>query len=299
VVATSSGRVESIMITVGVTMTDGEQKIRKLGFSQEIPVSGVCYTAAGNGVELGGDLQRRTFVYEMLVPDGVVAATRTVWRHADLEMWVRNHRPELLAALHTIIAHGLANPVEVPSESIPGNWAAVVLGALEHVTVGNHNARLLALDNRTEQLGKDAFSEEWAEYLDNLWRYSAGEPFTAHDMRLWQVRFQDAWPKALNIAQGPQGQYAATRKSAKGADSALSGAFKGLQNRKATVADGIVRIKLVSTKRGNTFQLVKHALGAQEGDAPASATRPRSAIPELDPLDPQGHIVPTEEGAFP
>jgi hypothetical protein len=266
--------VESLMVTVGVTMTDGEQKVRKLGFSQEIPVVGVIYTAAGNGVELGGDLQRRTFIYEMLVPDGVVAAARTGWRHADLEMWVRNHRPELLAAMHTIIAYGLANRVQVPSESSSGNWASVILGALEHVELGGQNARLLALDNRAAQLGKDTFSEEWGDYLENLWRYSAGEPFTAHDMRMWQTRFQDAWPKKLAAANGPTGMYAANKKSAKGADSAISGAFKGLQNRKATVADGIIRIKLASEKRGNTFQLVKHPLGATEGQAPLGAPGP-------------------------
>jgi hypothetical protein len=296
VVATSSGKVESLMVTVGVTMTDGEQKVRKLGFSQEIPVVGVIYTAAGNGVELGGDLQRRTFIYEMLVPDGVVAAARTGWRHADLEMWVRNHRPELLAAMHTIIAFGLANPVQVPSESSSGNWASIILGALEHVELGGQNARLLALDNRAAQLGKDTFSEEWGDYLDNLWRYSAGEPFTAHDMRMWQIRFQDAWPKKLAAANGPTGTYAANKKSAKGADSAISGAFKGLQNRKATVADGIIRIKLASEKRGNTFQLVKHPLGATEGQAPLGAPGPRATGATVDPLDPQAHLTPGGDG---
>lgn len=162
--------VTSTFATTVITKPDGAESIRMLGGNDQVAVSGLLWLWGGNSIAFGGDLQRRVLAVDLEVQSGL-AFERTGFRHPELIRWVRENRPRLLAACHTILAFGLAHqPASV--EDLPfrlasfEEWTRSVVGSLAQVTIGGENvAGLLSVGRKEFVDANDAEADEWAEFL--------------------------------------------------------------------------------------------------------------------------------------
>jgi len=179
------GRLESAMVTRFTTGLDGEGKQRILQGNDNCVINGAIFTAAGNGIMPGGDLPRRTLIYTMTVDGGVLAVERKGFRHADLLGYVRNHRPEILQRVFTILAHGIQNQVDVPAYGFSGAWPRIILGSLDHLTMSGQNVHLLTMDSMKAQMATDKQSDDWSPLIAGLSEITVGTPFEARSARLW------------------------------------------------------------------------------------------------------------------
>ena len=179
------GRLESAMVTRFTTGLDGEGKERVLGGNDNEAINGVLFTAAGNGILPGGDLPRRTLICTMLVEGGVLAVERKGFHHADLLGFVKEHRADILQRVFTILAHGIQNQVDVPSYGFSGAWPRVILGAMDHLTMGSANAHQLVMDAMKAQMATDKQSDDWSPLIAGLSEITVGTPFEARSARLW------------------------------------------------------------------------------------------------------------------
>jgi hypothetical protein len=175
------------VITKLTTATDGEFAVRKLGVSTTLPASGVIVTACGNRVHLKGDTSRRFLPIRYAYSGPGSVLSRTGFRHPSLLEYVVGARPLLVAAVHTILLHGIQAG---PSRIIPGlgfshDWAARIVGAASHLTTEDgKEVGLLALEGWLESVdASSTLADDWSEFLVYAWRQLKGTAVDAAALR--------------------------------------------------------------------------------------------------------------------
>ncbi|MEJ7787410.1 MAG: hypothetical protein WKF96_21610 [Solirubrobacteraceae bacterium] len=153
---------------------------RRLGHTEQIRVpQRATWVAAGNNVELGGDLPRRVYAIR-LDPKVSRPWTRNGWRHPDLEGWAADNRGRLLHALLTIARawHAAGRPKgKVPTLGGFSDWANTVGGMLHHAGVHGFLANLADLYDQA-----DDEANEWEGFLTALRDATNGERFVTGDV---------------------------------------------------------------------------------------------------------------------
>jgi hypothetical protein len=251
-----NGRFVSNVVTAAVTTLDGSNSPRLLGGNKTAAIAGLVVSATGNNLSAGGDLPRRTMHIRIKVDGGVRAAERTGFRHKNLYSYLRDHRPELLAHLHTILSYGLqhAPEEEIPTYGFTGNWTTVVLGAMSHLTLDGRKLNHLAVDLFSSQIATDGASEEWGPLMEKLFDLSAGTPFEASDARNWAALYDVDVPFALR------------RGIIKGSDitshnSAWTRAFKNRGNQRFGCGKFDYQLRIMppaSKSRTTTYSLIRY-----------------------------------------
>ncbi|WP_433585369.1 hypothetical protein [Microbacterium hydrocarbonoxydans] len=140
-------------------------KTRLLGQNAEIAVEGLMLTICGNNVQVGLDFVRRILKARLHYTGTGTAARRTGFRHDNLLRWVTENRPELLAAIHTIVRYGIQNDMR-PNGRLGSyeDWSSIVLGSLTAVTIGDAAVSDLVLDAQQEAADtEDELADDWAE----------------------------------------------------------------------------------------------------------------------------------------
>lgn len=157
--------ITSKALTEIVTAQPGTLSYRVLGGNQMLSIEGLTLTYAGNNVAVGGDFNRRTFPIRLEWTGSVAAHERGGFRHTDLLQWVRDNRPALLAAAHTVLLYGSQHRVPTPSVGSFERWSELVLGALAHVDLGGRAMSDLVMDGRSAWTeANDAIGEEWTPF---------------------------------------------------------------------------------------------------------------------------------------
>ncbi|WP_159619429.1 hypothetical protein [Arthrobacter zhaoguopingii] len=171
-------RVNSKVLMELIT-ADGSTRWRVLGSSTEVSIPPMLITVCGNNVEVGGDSNRRFIPIRMVNRDSILAFERTGFRHDDLMTWIKQNRPQLLAALHTILAYGLQHPVSL--SSLPKGygsfeeWMTVLGSSLYYVDVSGTRAIELFSEGRREFVEEnDDEADEWAPLME-AWVKRFGE----------------------------------------------------------------------------------------------------------------------------
>jgi hypothetical protein len=129
--------------------------------------------ALGNNVEARGDMKRRV-VPSRLVPDTDHPEHRTGFKHPKLELWVSEHRGELLAAAFTLWRHWLAagRPEADVTMGSFEQWARIVGGVLQAAGIPGFGA------NTSDWLSYSEDDDGWPSHLASLHRYFADRWFT-------------------------------------------------------------------------------------------------------------------------
>jgi hypothetical protein len=152
--------------------------VRVLGVNANVEAEGLMLSMAGNNIQIGGDFGRRVMKARLRYVGKGTAARRdpSDFRHDDLRAWVLDHRPELLAAVHTIVIYGIQNHVQ-PSGSMGSfeAWSRTVGRGLSAVTLevaddkgvtSRVSVFKLALDAQETVVEKeDDLTDEWGELL--------------------------------------------------------------------------------------------------------------------------------------
>lgn len=179
--------ISGLTITELLTSIDGEREHRVLGTHEMVRQGGVVCSFAGNLVEPGADMNRRIFQIRLATTGGLSPVARTGFRHPDLVGWILENRPQLLAAVHTIMLHGLQ---QGPAYAVPGlgfshNWAARIIGALTHLSDEDGvDLGTAALDGWLEEVAEtDELGEQWGPLLAHLWARCHERPTTIAQMR--------------------------------------------------------------------------------------------------------------------
>lgn len=173
--------ITSLKLSEWMCALDGSHIQRILGGNTSTPLSGFIWTACGNNITAGNDHNRRWLPVQLHY-EGGIAYERSGFRHPDLPAWVSANRPELLAALHTILLHELQNPkLDVPLLGSFEGFCQVIFGALSHITLegkkGQENGMDLARRGLSAwQEGNDENVEEWADFL-TWWSEHLGDAF--------------------------------------------------------------------------------------------------------------------------
>jgi len=158
-------RVDSLTLTS--LTTRASLPLRILGGNQMMPVEGKIVSFCGNNLQVGGDLGRRVLKTRLRFMGKHAASQRTGFRHADVRAWASEHRPEILAALHTVLAYGLQNRIK--PNAVLGSyegWTSVVLAGLEDVTLNGESVTALAMRSQLAlSREQDEMAEEWGELL--------------------------------------------------------------------------------------------------------------------------------------
>ena len=200
--------VDSKLVSEMLTATDGTVQSRALGGNQLVKLSGLMFTVCGNNVEIGADNNRRYLLVRIANATGTTAYLRTGFRHENLEAWVRAHRPELLAAAHTILLHGLqrcaAWPDSVPRPGSFTEFATTILGSLLHVLMpSGESAAAVAMGGWEKQTEThDATAEEWGPLLAWMAGQTAARPLPVKMLRdaYKGERFPPVLPDELMVA---------------------------------------------------------------------------------------------------
>jgi hypothetical protein len=179
--------IKGLTITELISQVDGEKKIRVLGGHDTVLQSGVITTLAGNAVELGGDANRRFLTINLAWAGAGTPIARSGFRHEDLVEFINENRQQLIAAVHTILLHGLQNK---PTRTISGmgfthDWAKVILGALSHLTAENGQdvATLATGTWFTDVEESDENGDQWGPLLSFLWEQVGPQAITIKRMR--------------------------------------------------------------------------------------------------------------------
>lgn len=154
----------SEMLTSDNAMTE-----RMLGVNEAVRIYGLTLTVCGNNADLASDMMRRFLSVRQGVTGDVLAHERKGFRHEDLPAWVMEHRPLLLAALHTILACGLQAEKVADIGHLYGGykaWASVVLQAMSVITVdGVDGVEATNADRTTWTDSQDEEGQEWAPIM--------------------------------------------------------------------------------------------------------------------------------------
>lgn len=182
---------------LAAALTADVYEARRLGQSKMIRVpQRATWFAAGNNIELRGDLVRRAYRIRL---DAKMAQpwTRSGFRHPDLEGWVAEHRGQLLAALLTLARawHAAGCPA-APGPSIGGfqRWADTIGGILAHAGVPGFLGNIAEL-----YADGDHDSTAWEAFLTAIDSHFHGDRFTTGELAeaLSTPEFSDALPDEL------------------------------------------------------------------------------------------------------
>lgn len=155
---------------------------RILGQSQTINLPVRCtWIAAGNNLQLGGDMLRRCYRVRM---DAKCSKPfeRTGFRHKRLKHYVLVHRGELIAALLVLARSwfiaGCPEPAVTPVGSFE-DWTTILGGILQYAGVEGFLANSTQLHKQA-----DAESVQWEAFLKTIDAAFYGEPFTV--AQVWE-----------------------------------------------------------------------------------------------------------------
>lgn len=154
-------------IKLSELLTATVMKTRLLGANADIAIEGLMLTICGNNIQVGLDFVRRILKARLHFTGSGTAARRTSFRHDNLQRWTAEHRPELLAAIHTIVRYGIQSRTR-PNGRLGSyeDWSAIVLGSLTAVTVGDKPVADLLLDaQQAATESEDEMAGDWAEFL--------------------------------------------------------------------------------------------------------------------------------------
>lgn len=167
-------KIDSLVLTELSTAEDGQVAYRLLGGNDVIALSGMMISVCGNNIEVGGDMTRRVVSIRMEHQGEGLPQARTGFKH-PLPRWALENRAEILAACHTLIAHGIQHSTGKEWSGLGGfeGWKRTVLGALQHVTIDGGAADNLMMNGR----------DEWEEEMDD-------------DADEWQA-FMEAWSEKI------------------------------------------------------------------------------------------------------
>jgi hypothetical protein len=184
--------------SLGAALTASEHGARRLGNTQMIRVpQRATWIAAGNNVQLAGDLPRRSYRVR-LDPKMARPWTRDGFRHPNLEAWAAEHRGELLAALLTLARawHTAGRPAaRTPPLGSFEPWAKTIGGILQHAGAHGFLANLAELYDEN-----DEEASSWEQLLRAIHRtfaqqeFSTGQLATAIDLH---EHLADALPTDL------------------------------------------------------------------------------------------------------
>lgn len=148
-------------------LTAPVMETRLLGMNAKIAIEGLMLTVCGNNIQVGLDYVRRILKARLHYTGTGTAARRTVFRHGNLLRWATEHRPELVAAIHTITRHGIQNSVRANGRlGSYEDWSSIVLGGLTAVTIGDATVSDLVLDAQQEaSANEDDLAGDWVEFL--------------------------------------------------------------------------------------------------------------------------------------
>lgn len=139
---------------LGAALTASEHRDRRLGKTEMIGVpQRATWIAAGNNVQLAGDLPRRAYRIR-LDPKMARPWTRRGFRHAALEAWTEERRGDLLAALLTLARawHAAGRPAaDTPPLGSFEPWAKTVGGILQHAGVEGFLGNLSELYDENDE----------------------------------------------------------------------------------------------------------------------------------------------------
>ena len=174
--------------TLAMTLTAEVYSDRILGGNKMMSVTNrSTQVALGNNVQVWGDMKRRV-VPSRLVPDVEHPEHRTGFKHPNLELWVRESRGKLLAAVLTIWRHWIAEGRQGAGISMGSfeRWSRAVGGALEAATIPGFLSHTKEwLDNSDED------APEWEEHLAALRRAYGHGTFTALEVAVKAGRGED------------------------------------------------------------------------------------------------------------
>jgi hypothetical protein len=159
-------------------LTDRDWTDRWLGQNRSVTApNDRMWLATGNNASFGGDLARRIETVR-LDPPGANPHLRTGFKIKDLEMWVHEHRGELLAALLTV-ARGWVVAGR-PSEDVRSDSYARWIGGLRGMLGWAGFPGVFG--GSSSEVGVSSDDEEWHAFLAELHGAFGTEPFTVKDL---------------------------------------------------------------------------------------------------------------------
>lgn len=183
------GQVTGRFINSVITQEDGAGGHRILGSNTEVIQRGAIVTVCGNEMEFGKDLNRRFMRIHLQKAAGAIGLNFKQYRHRDLLSFVRENRPKLLAAVHTIILHSQQNkPTErvLPGMNFGHNWDTTILGAMTWLTEDGRDLADLALEGWAGEVAAgDQLSEDWGPLAAFVWSKVGDKYKTAAE--LWDL----------------------------------------------------------------------------------------------------------------
>lgn len=275
--------IDSLLLSEIITSEDGAISDRLLGHSREVVYRGCVVTMNGNNVVIGGDFSRRLFPVQLrrqrkLTDEGLEDVSG--WRHEDLASWVAEHRPEVLAACHTILARPLrerAAGVDARRPPIIDSfaaWSRLVLGALADLRLPGDElsvAEVAHADWAAWKASNDALESSWGGMVAWLQRHHGATPFTVSTI------FKELEDFTTEIDFDLPGQVVAAfanNTDVNARRAAIGRALAGICRTPFVLEDGtLVQLEKVeqspNSKRATRFRLVPFGpAGAQESPSP-------------------------------
>jgi len=149
--------------SLSLALTSTIWRDRRLGASRVIEVpQRATWLATGNNIKLGGDVQRRCYWVRLDAKMSRPWLGRN-FRHANLLHWVAENRPQLVAAILTIIRAWYVAGRPAASSQVIGSfetWCRTVGGILETAQVAGFLGNLEALYEVA-----DEETNEWEQFL--------------------------------------------------------------------------------------------------------------------------------------
>ena len=165
--------------TLCAVLTTTQWKDRLLGQSKmvEVPIQ-ATWLATGNNVSLSDEMLRR--VVPIRLDAGVERPEdRGNFKHRDLLGWTREHRPELVSAILSIIHYWVVQGEHRGTATLGRfeSWAGVMSGILDVADVPGF------LPNRGRMYAEaDRQTEEWEAFCEAWYEDHGEHPVTAKDL---------------------------------------------------------------------------------------------------------------------
>lgn len=161
-------------------LTAETKRGRVLGSTKMVDAEiNVCWVLTANNFECDSQVARRVVWSRIDRKIQDPAAARIAFRHPDLKRWVRENRPQLLAAIITLVNNWIAGGKKPGSARLGSfeQWAAVMSGILEAAGIDGllDNAGMLRATASEQDEEMTAFVERWYERF-------AGNKVTAFDL---------------------------------------------------------------------------------------------------------------------
>ncbi len=256
------GKITSVEMQEHLTSDDGAASKRVLGGHDYVNVGGLIWSVCGNNVGAGGDHNRRFVPIRLQHKGSTLPHERGGFRHPNLEGWVREHRPQLLAALHTMLVYGIQHPADhTPDVGSFEGWSRVVLGAMTPLILDGRSAADWVVDGRAEwTAGQDELSDDWGELL--AW---------------WAANLPAQWTALTDVHQrATTGQHRPdlpadlclqTGQSDTGQVKAWGLALRTIEDTAIVHAGNLHRLRIKkNAKRGNRYMVEVTARGVPDGD---------------------------------